>query len=52
MKKAATEAGAGFASLGVPQMLVDSLARMGADAPTPVQQAAIPAAIWFAGLFG
>jgi ATP-dependent RNA helicase RhlE len=45
MKKAATEAGAGFASLGVPQMLVDSLARMGADAPTPVQQAAVPAAM-------
>jgi ATP-dependent RNA helicase RhlE len=44
MKSNASGVGAGFAALGVPQVLVHSLARMGADVPTPVQQAAVPVA--------
>jgi ATP-dependent RNA helicase RhlE len=34
--------GGGFAALGVPPMLVASLARMQVRVPTPVQQAAVP----------
>ena len=43
MAKTANAAGDGFAALGVPPVLVASLARMGATVPTPVQQAAVPA---------
>jgi ATP-dependent RNA helicase RhlE len=39
------QVGDGFAALGVPPQLVASLARMGATVPTPVQQAALPAAM-------
>ncbi|MFM8640270.1 MAG: DEAD/DEAH box helicase, partial [Planctomycetota bacterium] len=45
MGKNEGQVGDGFAALGVPPQLVASLARMGATVPTPVQQAALPAAM-------
>ena len=38
-------AGTGFGSLGIPAHLVASLARMGAERPTPIQREAVPAAM-------
>ena len=45
MKSNGAGAEDGFGSLGIPEMLVRSLSAMGADVPTPVQRAAIPAAL-------
>lgn len=45
MPEETTDDPAGFGALGVPALLVRSLARMGVDRPTPAQRAAVPAAI-------